>query len=974
MSKYILAFLLLIVCQAAYGQKQIAQHYTMANGLPSNEVFSVIKDKRGYMWFATDGGVCRFDGQTFKKFTTKEGLSENTILEIKEDKYSRIWCRGYSGSFTVIDRDSLYAIDIKAELTRHSIESTLYQFEVDDSLNLYLASRISSLVFISRYPYHKLEPLSLPGSAITFFQINKRQHITSYRMNPNETRTDEKVTMVQAGTTRQVPIDLYGTKFNYFLRYIYTPKYLGVSIDEKLVMMSTTTCEQKTLILPFRISAMALVSDNTFMLGGFQGQVGILNSETGKFRLLDNYPSAISNIRYADNTCWLTTLKNGVYFIANTNYVVVHENAEPLISLLPISNDSIYVLNSNSEIALIASDKAVAFPNNNRQKTLMYWQQFDKSQNRYIPFVGSYNYLIDRSTNRKQYFNLTSDINLKLTEFVVPMGDSIYTSFFGGVRVYDKKSGQSSRFIRATVRSTCMFGHEGVLYLGSLQGAYKLQDGAILPLDTHAYFKHRVESIDKISKDLLLIATQAHGIGVYNLRTRQLTAYNKNVNLDKLIIQHAHVDDQGKIWIATYQSVHVLKLGPDLSCELVEVVDLELYDHAIKEVRTLNNNVYVLAGNLVLKIPEKDIKFNTQPFNIILNALIINGKTINYKDSALIDLSPNKNNLLFKYQLLSYTQSKQIDYRYRLNDDEWIYTSNNQLQLASLPSGRYELNIQGRIKDGRWSSSIVVNFNIKVAFYKTWWFKLALIIGCLVVSFLLIAGYLKRKFKKRLKEFELQRELESARLMASKSQMNPHFIFNALNSIQSFVLKSEKMQAYQYLNDFSALIRTYLEYSNRDYIRLDKELELIQAYIKIEQLRIPFQFDLQVADNVIPHEDCIFSLLLQPCLENAIWHGLNHKVGVKQLSITINKHNNRIAIYITDNGVGRQQSAIINANRISKPNSVATNNMFSRINSLNLLHKNNITLQIIDNYDTQGLATGTTVLISHNDIKTFEQT
>jgi hypothetical protein len=968
MSKTIAAFVTLFVFYNAYSQKQIAQHYTMANGLPSNEVFSVLKDKNGYTWFATDGGVCRFDGQTFNTYTTAEGLAENTILEIKEDKYNRIWCRGYSGSFTIIDKDSVHTIDISGELNKHKIKFSLYQFELDDSLNLYLANRYNGIIYKSSNPYKRLNPITSTNNSISFYQVNNKKHITSYSMNLEENNHKSKVAIALKNNLIDVPFNFATLKVNYFLRYVYTAQNLIISLDEKLAIISTINNKVQMQNIPFRISALALTTDTTFLIGGFKGEVGIFNIVKSSFKMLDNYPSAISNIFFKNNTCWLTTLKNGTYYIPNTNYTVAHENKEPLISMLPVSNDSLYVLNSNSEASLITSNKEEVFLNTNNQNTLMYWQQFDNSQDKYIPLVGCYNYFIDRATNKKYYYKLNDNAKWNQTEFVTLINSNIYASFYGGIRVYDKKVQETKQFISANVRTTCLFGHEGVLYLGALQGAYKLENNAVIPLDTHAYFRNRVESIDKINKENLVIATQAHGIGIYNLTTKQLRVYDESIGLDKLIIQHAHVDDGGKIWIATYRSIHVLKLGANNSYELLDVVDVELYDQMIKEVRTLNNQVYILAGNLILKIPEKDIKFNTEPFHIILNSLAINDKQINYQEFERISLPPNKNNLLFKYQLLSYTQNHQIEYRYRFNDDTWIYTSNNELQLASLPSGRYALHIQGRLKNGQWSKSILVNFDIKTAFYKTGWFILASIICSLIFSFLLISWYLKGKFKKRLKEFELQRELESARLMASKSQMNPHFIFNALNSIQSFVLKSEKMLAHQYLNNFSSLIRTYLEYSNKDYIKLEKELELIQSYIKIEQLRIPFEFELQIADNINIEEDYIFSLLLQPCLENAIWHGLNHKTGDKKLLVIINKTINKIEINITDNGIGRKQSAIVNANRINKPASVATNNMRSRINSLKLLHKNNINFEIVDNYDLKDLSTGTTVLISHDII------
>jgi hypothetical protein len=968
MTKTLLAFLLLFVCMHAHCHKQIAHHYTMANGLPSNEAFSVLKDKNGYTWVATDGGVCKFDGNNFTIFTTKEGLGENTILEIKEDKLGRIWCRGYSGTFTIIDKDSLYNINIKPELDRNKINSSLYQFELDDSLNLYLATRTDGIIYKASYPYKKLNPISLPNSSISFFQINAQKHITSYTMNLDEKTKMDKVAIILQQNSSLVPIQIATAKSNVFLRYVYTPTSVIISLDEKIVTIPVATKKASAQSIPFRISAMAKATDFTILIGGFNGEVGMLNTITSAFTMIDNYPSAISNIYYENNKCWLTTLKNGIYYISNTNYTLLHENKEPLISILPIAKDSLYILNSNSQASLITTNKETKLPNTNTQNILMYWQQFDNSQTKYIPLVGCYNYLIERATNKKIYFDLNKKIKWTQTEFLVPANGNLYTSFYGGIRQYDIATKDLTNYISAKVRITCLYGNKGALYVGSLQGAYKLANNEVVPLDTHAYFKNRIESIDKLDKNNLVIATQAQGIGIYNLTTKTLTEYNKNLNLDKLIIQHAHVDADGKIWLATYRSIHVLKLGPNNSAELLDVVDLELYDQMIKEVRVLNNQVYILAGNLVLKINEKDINYNTQAFKMALNTLIINDKKINYQDEELINLPPNKNNLLFKYQLLSYTKNLQTEYRYKLNTDEWIYTTNNELQLASLPSGNYTLSIDGRLKNGPWSKSIIVKFDIQNPFYKTWWFIALAILGSLVLTYLLISWYIKTKFKKRLKEFELQRELESARLMASKSQMNPHFIFNALNSIQSFILKSEKMEAYQYLNDFSVLIRNYLEYSNKDYIKLEKELELIQTYIKIEQLRIPFEFEIQIADNINANEDYIFSLLLQPCLENAIWHGLNHKTDHKKLIVTINKKNNKMEIHITDNGIGRKQSTIINANRISKPKSVATTNMYGRINSLNLLHKNNVNLQIVDNFNLEGSSTGTTVLINHDII------
>ncbi len=955
---------LLLISQNLYSQKLIAQHYTMANGLPSNEVFSIHKDKNGFIWLGTDRGVCKFDGKTFKVYTVKEGLPENTILEVKEDKLGRIWCRSFSGLFTIIDRDSIYAAKINEEIKRLTIGTQLYQFELDDSLNIYFATRNNGLIYKSPLPYNNVNQLQLPLNNLSFFQINASKHIMSYNMILKSKIKDLKTTVALKNEIFTNTIIKANIVQNYFLRYVFTSKFLVFSTHESIQAISLQTKKVISKRLPFVVSSMTLLSDSTTFIGGFNGELAVYNFNKNTYKVIDKFPSSISNIYYEKNTYWISTLRNGIYYVPNINYKVLYVDSEPLISMLPVSNDSLYLLNANAEIELINNEKVKKIEKGNELKTLMYWQRFDHSQKEFIPLVGSSNYIIKRTTKEKIKFNVDNGHNWNQTEFVVPIDSLIYASNYGGLRVFNQKGKGIKSTIPINGRATCMFGNKSILYIGALNGIYKLDNNKSVPLDTHSFFKNRVTAIDKIGADTLVIATQTSGIGIYNLITKTLSIINNNVGLDRLIIQYVFVDDESKIWIATQKSIHVLKLNSKNEYELLDVVDLNLGDLSIKEVRTLNKQVYILVGNQVVNIAENLIQYNSQPYPIVLNKLMINGKNRDLTNLAANDLLPNENNLLINFQLLSFTQNHEIEYRYKLNNEAWVYTSNNELQLASFPSATYTLSIQGRLRNGAWSNMIPINFTIGNSFYKTWWFVSLLVIGSTVLLYYLLSFYFKRKFRKRLKEFELKRELESARLMASKSQMNPHFIFNALNSIQNFVIKSDKMQAYQYLTDFSTLIRNYLEYSNKDYVKLDKEIELINTYIKIEQLRIPFQYELHLLGNLKASNEYIFTLLLQPCLENAIWHGLNHKTGDKKISVIIKKTNNLIEISITDNGIGRAQSAIINANRINKPSSVATNNMLSRINSLKLLHKNDIKIKILDNFDENATAIGTTVLIS----------
>ncbi len=964
----VLTLFLLTLSQKIYSQKLLAQLYTTANGLPSNEVFSVHKDKKGFIWIGTDRGLSVFDGKLFKNYTTKEGLCENTILEIKEDKSGRIWCRGFSGLFTIIENNTVYPAPFNKFIEKIGHRYQFCQFEFDDHSNFYLSSKSYCDIYKSMPPYNELQQVSLSKSSISLLKIGNNKFIGSSGVSSKNKSLEYATIFIDQ---KQKQFKLHHLSYNYFWRSISTSKSILLSTDKTIYSISLPEQHIKQLDLPFVVSSFASISANTFLVGGFDGQLATYDSDNGTYQLLDAYPSSISSIYYENNSCWIASLRNGIYFVPNIQYKILHKNEYPLISMLPISKDSLLILNANSDIEIITNKKNEKFTDHVNQKTLMYWQRFDNSQKKYLPFVGTYNYVIDRTSKKKRYFDLMEAQNWYQTEFIVPTDTILYASYYGGLRLFNQKGKHLKSIGLLKNRATCMYGLNNVLYMGSLKGLFKLERAKLIPIDSNTFFENRIVGIDKIGVDSLLIATQDHGIGFYNVRSEKLSMINQEVGLDKLVIQYVSVDEEGRIWIATAQSLHLLKVYSNKGPELLDVIDLMLGDLSIKEVRSLNKKVFILVGNQVLEIPEDKIQFNSQPFPIVLTHVSINGKEKSLQELATNELLHNENTLLLGYQLISYTQNQQIEYRYQLNNGPWVYTTINEIQLVELQSAKYKLNIQGRLKNGIWSSVIPITFTIKTPFYKTWWFISLVTICSLVLLYSLISFYFKLDYKKRLKQFELTREIESARLTASKSQMNPHFIFNALNSIQNFILKSDKIQAYQYLTDFSTLIRNFLQYSNKDYIKLDKELELIQTYIKIEQLRMPFHFELHLSENLKTSEAYIFTLLLQPCLENAIWHGLNHKIGDKMIHVTIVKVSNKIEINITDNGIGRAQSAVINSNRISKSASVAINNMHSRITSLKLLYKNDIKVQVIDNFDSNAVSTGTTVLINFETI--YEQ-
>lgn len=222
----------------------------------------------------------------------------------------------------------------------------------------------------------------------------------------------------------------------------------------------------------------------------------------------------------------------------------------------------------------------------------------------------------------------------------------------------------------------------------------------------------------------------------------------------------------------------------------------------------------------------------------------------------------------------------------------------------------------------------------------------------------------KSKIKSQLiiEKNNLEKDLRNSMLSSIKAQMNPHFLFNALNTIQSYIITEDKENASNYLSKFSKLTRKILDMSDKETITLEEELDALILYIELEKMRFQdLNFTIGIANDVNPKVTFIPSMIIQPYIENAIKHGLLHKSGNKNLSIIIHRENENIRIDIEDNGIGRDKSMIINKNR--NHNSFSSKANMKRIELLNL-ERNNIGINYTDKKDNEGNPLGTLVTIN----------
>ncbi len=286
-----------------------------------------------------------------------------------------------------------------------------------------------------------------------------------------------------------------------------------------------------------------------------------------------------------------------------------------------------------------------------------------------------------------------------------------------------------------------------------------------------------------------------------------------------------------------------------------------------------------------------------------------------------------------------------VDKLYSRKEQEIIQAARFREDLSEKQNRITSLESERALSSTKYELSLERNKRQQLIIY-------SLIIGVLL---LLVAGYFMYK---SIRQQKLANNLLA--LKSLRSQMNPHFIFNALNSVNSFISNNDERTANKYLSDFSLLMRSVLENSEEDFIPLEKEIELLDLYIKLEHFRFQdkFDYELQVEDNVAVSEFQIPPMLLQPYIENAVWHGLRYKKDRGSLKVRISQErNDEICIEITDDGIGRDKSREMKTEHQKKHRSKGLSNIQKRVAILNDMYKDKVDVIIADYKETEDVGT-----------------
>ena len=942
---------LLFSSQASTGQNPVCTVLTNQNGLPSNTVYCVMQDQKGYLWLGHDRGLCRYDGVKFNKYKASmlQGYSLSNLMQTENGE---VWAQDFSGNFYHTSSDSLIieqSFSIPgAYSTAGIIKGQLLISVKEDSirvLHTYTKQR-TSIAYPGKY------------SAAVYYDAQQLYFISGQILYQFDGIQLKKIETLDKALSAI-----------YFLQ----------KTSFGFLAFSKTGTPNVYIIKNNRVDAKQLLQSNTFIQ-----EVNVWNNEywistTAGAYCFSEYlaplynghcffnSSSISRIaKDREGSYWFGTLNKGLIAVANIKS-----------RLYPFNNESITALAKKDEQTLLtgtSGHQLLAFDTKKNDYRKLYQTPTNHEViNILHDDVANETFLCsDRITYLKQ-FALQQQFVVAAKQ-IVPLGANWYVyAYAHGVGFFNSQQPSSTQlptayqhFMPAATsrdrgRWVLFNNASSTLITATSAGMFYFTPSASGSLQ-YKYKPVFASSLLQVGAEVF-ITTYNQGVLVMDsaYTIRPLTQQYTTSSIYKLQVSGQNV------WMLGDEMV--LKYNRKLKAMNVYSVADGLPKAEYKDMRWMNGQLYLATSQGLAQLDATTPSTNTIAPLMAINHIFINGAAVAWQKK--FELASNQNNLSIGFSVLAYKNINEQSLAYRINNQPWQPLENGvrNLYLSALAPGQYTVQLQAKNEDGlACVTPLSISFTILMPIYRQLWFLILLSMLAITTVFI----YFKLKLQKTKKEnllktqkMEMEQELQRSKLASIKSQMNPHFFFNALNTIQSYIYSNDKLEAANYLNQFSDLTRMILDMSNKDLISLSDELKALKLYLELEALRFEekLYFTLDVAENVPVDFHWLPPMLIQPYIENAIKHGLLHSKNNWQLLIKFSLGTNGLIVVIDDNGVGRKKSNQLNAHRYRQHQPFAMSANEKRLEILNKGLNNVISIQIKDKYDALDIALGTTVIL-----------
>jgi ligand-binding sensor domain-containing protein len=928
--------------------------YTTKEGLPSNMVYDVTQDKDGFIWFGTENGLCRFDGKYFKTFTIKDGLPDNEILKVIADSGGRVWIMPFNNKLCYYYNGTIYN-ETNDTILKSFNETNKYSsfncFYIDKKRNLYLdftktiykfnGERFT--VFLNKDFY--LSQIKTDQKKLHFYLFHNHQY--------NETQIKIFNTKKRSATITYDGIVKDGLIVDSINPYYVTPYYgSGLQVINSDILNSTKVTNRISSSYNNEKGLVIFILDNGI-------DIYFHNSKSFYRSILKEH-KINSCFQDDENIIWIVS-NNGVFKLLNPELKVMKNEERKEIFSLSYNNSKVIIGKQNS-LGYYANNQITNIDltaYNNKAENILAANNRALSQiqldNKTI--IGFDRYLLKYEDGRT-YFNNTNPCKSisKINNDKILVGTGTNTVI---VDVHSFKTIDTIWYSR----STSVAAINGQYYIGSLNGLHRVSTDktATHLADIAQELNRRIVNMQTDNKNQLWVATADMGVVVLQ-NEKVVKRYNEANGLSSNQIKTIYLQDS-LAWIGTVSGLNKININNNT------IVKYSMSDglpsNIINAITIVDSLIYVGTPEGLAYFNEKQLVQNSM---CKLHLLQVKANDSIYKIDSIYTFPPFTKNIHIEFTGISHKSAGEIVFYYKLDglDTSWQKTNNYFIDYPTLPSGNYTLLLKAVNKYGVESEIKKINISILKPWFKKNWFIALVVLLLGLITYLIIRNRIKKALKKQEEINTFNKRLSALEQSALQAQMNPHFIFNCLNSIQQFVVQNDVPNANKYLSLFAVLLRQTLNQSSSNSITLKEEIAYLNNYLQMEKLRFTNRFNFTIENNVTnPEEIELPAMLLQPFVENAIRHGLATKTnedGNLLVQFILNK--NILKCIIQDDGIGRVKAAELKSKQHIEYQSKGMNLTIQRIELLNKTNNYQIQVEINDLYNSQQNAIGTQVVIT----------
>ena len=947
---------LLMLCWFGVAAQNV-KNYTLADGLPGNSIKCLFKDSKGLMWIATETGLCTFNGNEFKIIGKDQGLNYNLIWAITEDDKKNTWFSLYGNGIAKYDGKKFVYYTTKDGLINNDVRSLHFSKKqhclvigTEDGLSVFKNGKFKnfSLSNGSKKAKHQVNFISSYKNELFFSESYGA--IYRLKINPHQF---EKTTIQRIKNPNN----------QNYSGLIFQNNFFGRNLNGEFEIQALNGSQKRNYGKCYNVWDLTVTNNNTIYAATWDG-----NSPNGALLKYENrtvtdisqslnLPTSKFWDLYYDNfskQLWVGTIDQGIFVIdldkkvqfEKINFGIVNPeindlHLDKMQNLWICGNNFILKNEKNGKTKIIRSSDILNFI----QKRTPAKNQFEFKNLNF--FIENQKTVVFQTIKEDVFGNIWTLTNFGLFcfnqnlqikshifkhettgafDFISPsilFLSHAYTHSYL-VKLNNLNASNTVLYKGKKIRldPTKIIKSNNKLWIASwTKGLYLYENDRLTSINALGCFNENNVSDIIAEKNQQLVIGTVNGKVYFSKWTNKKLVHQKILNPEKEIIGNSI------FFIRKFNDFYLI--GTNKGINIIK--DFKLYkfinnDENLPQttytdacVDYTSKKLYISTYKGLLNV-DLDKIVQPQKLNspIQIDQIKVNGKLV--PNSKKLELNYFQNSIEIQFGSNNLYNSKKNYFTYKIvgltsNWSEWSTETN--LKLFHLKSGEFQLIIKGKnIGTSENFHPFYFHITLHPPFWKTWWF-----IGLSILTIItLVYSYLKQKISKIKNKAKLEKRIAETKLQALQSQMNPHFVFNAMNSIQNFVIDNQTDEALSYIGEFSKLIRQTLNFSSRTTIRLEEEIEFLQRYIALENLRRKNKVTVQIttADEIDLNELEIPPMLLQPLIENVFIHAFDQHTFNPTLTVDFYLKVDTLICRISDNGKGIQPNnlAAINSKGI----------------------------------------------------------